>query len=180
MLRDSILAAQKGDKSALLYLIEKFQPMLRRYARRLSYEDAESDMVLEFIELIHRISLDSLQSTADGSIVCYIAKAVQHTYYSKISKQKNQNHDALSWEELFESEKVYGGAEFINVDLLMFIDVLKSCPSLTNRETWILYKIYYEGYTSSELAAMLGTTKQNLNQIKLRGLAKLRGKLLNT
>lgn len=180
MLRDSILAAQNGDQLALLYLTQKFQPLLRRYTLKLDYEDAENDMLLEFIELVHRIVLDTLRSTSDGSIVCYIAKAMQNIYYSKISQRKSQNQDILSWEALFESEKVFGGSNIIDVDQFMFIDTLKSCPSLTNKEAWVLYKIFYEGYTSSELATTLGSTKQNLNQIKRRGLAKLRKRLLNT
>lgn len=174
MLRDSILAAQNGDHSALLYLIQKFQPLLKRYTLKLDYEDAENDMLLEFIELIYNISLDTLRSTSDGTIVRYIAKAIQNTYYSKIGKRKLQNQDILSWEVLFESQKTQGGSSYIDIDRWMFVDFLKSCPCITNKEMWVLYKVYYEGYTSSDLATMPGSTKQNINQIKNRGLAKLR------
>ena len=162
MLRDSILAAQKGDHIALLYLTQKFQPLLKRYTLKLDYEDAENDMLLGFIELIYHISLNTLRSTADGAIVCYIAKAMRNVYYSNISKCKSQNQDILSWEELFDSQKAQGGSNSIDTDRLVFMDILKSCACLTNKEIWVLYKVFYEGYSSSELATILNSVYTRL------------------
>ena len=46
--------------------------------------------------------------------------------------------------------------------------------SLTEKETYVLEQVYYWGYTAAELAPGMGTSKQNVNQIKLRALGKLR------
>ena len=45
---------------------------------------------------------------------------------------------------------------------------------LTEKETYVLEQVYYWGYTAAELAPGMGTSKQNVNQIKLRALGKLR------
>lgn len=46
MLCDLICNAQKGDKEAVLELIQKFSPLFRKYARKLNYEDAYEDRSL--------------------------------------------------------------------------------------------------------------------------------------
>lgn len=46
MLKDSIAAAQQKDSNALLALIEKFKPLLKKYAYKLHYEDAYYDLQL--------------------------------------------------------------------------------------------------------------------------------------
>lgn len=55
-----------------------------------------------------------------------------------------------------------------------FSDLVKGCPRLTEKETYVLEQVYYWGYTAAELAPGMGTSKQNVNQIKLRALGKLR------
>ena len=40
MLKDTIAAAQQNDEESLLALIEKFKPLLKKYAYKLHYEDS--------------------------------------------------------------------------------------------------------------------------------------------
>ena len=40
MLKDTIAAAQRNDEESLLALIEKFKPLLKKYAYKLHYEDS--------------------------------------------------------------------------------------------------------------------------------------------
>ena len=45
------------------------------------------------------------------------------------------------------------------------------------KEKEVLTLIYYAGYSATEIAAAWGTSKQNVNQIKRRGLGKLKKSL---
>lgn len=54
MLYQFIQEAQAGNQKAMLYLLEKFDPLLRKYSRRLRAEDSYQTMQLKFLELIHR------------------------------------------------------------------------------------------------------------------------------
>jgi DNA-directed RNA polymerase specialized sigma subunit len=44
--------AQQGDDEAMLELINRFQPLLKKYAKKLRYDDAYEDCLLFFIELV--------------------------------------------------------------------------------------------------------------------------------
>ncbi len=49
MLNSTIRNAQKNDEENMLLLIEKFRPLMVKYARKLNYEDAYDDIMLYFI-----------------------------------------------------------------------------------------------------------------------------------
>ncbi len=57
MLIDWIRSAQRDDENAMLYLITRFEKLFRKYARKLQYEDAENDLILDFIELIKTLDV---------------------------------------------------------------------------------------------------------------------------
>ena len=69
MLIDSIIHAQQGCDSDMMFLVSRFSGILKKYARKLNYEDAEQDLTADFIELIHHIDIEKLNNTSDGAIV---------------------------------------------------------------------------------------------------------------
>lgn len=58
MLDETIASAQHNNSESLLALIEKFKPLLKKYAYKLHYEDAYYDLQLDFIQIILTINLD--------------------------------------------------------------------------------------------------------------------------
>ena len=57
MLKDTIAAAQRNDEESLLALIEKFKPLLKKYAYKLHYEDSFFDLQLDFIQIVTTLNL---------------------------------------------------------------------------------------------------------------------------
>lgn len=51
MLDETIASAQHNNSESLLALIEKFKPLLKKYAYKLHYEDAYYDLQLDFIQI---------------------------------------------------------------------------------------------------------------------------------
>lgn len=47
MLRDLVKKAQGNDKEAMLKLVEQFVPLLRKYSRKLNYEDSYEEVTEE-------------------------------------------------------------------------------------------------------------------------------------
>lgn len=80
MFSERILRAQSGSQEDMLFIIQKFEPQLKHYSRRLHSEDAQSELTLRFIETIHAMNLDSLRSQGDGTIVAYLAQSVRNAY----------------------------------------------------------------------------------------------------
>lgn len=57
MICSLLTKAQQGDEEAMLELIKRFQPLIRKYARKLEYDDAYEDCLLFFIELVKTMDL---------------------------------------------------------------------------------------------------------------------------
>ncbi len=69
MTKDMIALSQKGDRSATLKLIEKFDPLFKKYAYKLYYDDAYNDLLFDFIELLHNILLNRMREISEGTVV---------------------------------------------------------------------------------------------------------------
>ena len=53
MLIDSIIHAQQGCDSDMMFLVSKFSGILKNYARKLNYEDVEQDLMSIPREIAH-------------------------------------------------------------------------------------------------------------------------------
>ena len=84
MLCDLIYNAQKGDKEAMLELIQKFSPLFRKYARKLNYEDAYEDIILFYMEMIRSVNLERIVSLEDGAVISYINVSIINYYNKRI------------------------------------------------------------------------------------------------
>ena len=135
----------------MLFIIQKFEPQLKHYSRRLHSEDAQSELTLRFIETIHAMNLDSLRSQGDGTIVAYLAQSVRNAYISLLPFKKTVE-PPVSWEELTEAQLLGLVAPIREREVLDFSELLDTCPELTKKERKVLTLIYLHGYTSVDIA----------------------------
>lgn len=105
MTADLIAQSQTGSNDATLVLIEKFNPLLRKYAYKLFYDDAYSDLLVDFIELLHNIQLDHLRDISEGSLVPYICTSVRSSYIKR-SIAINKLHNLMLYSDL-NDDKLY-------------------------------------------------------------------------
>ena len=173
MLSQKIFHAQCGDQQSMQELIDQFTPLIKRHSRTLYIEDAFNELLLAFIEIIHAVPLHQLKTDCDGALVKYIETSVRHSAIALIRKKVKSASTVISWEELSEAQKneLYC-PDFTNS--IAFDDLLNGCPQLTDRESVVLRLIYFYGYTSADIAQKFNKSKQNINQIKLRALKKLK------
>lgn len=71
--------AANGNEDALLEVIKRFTPLLKKYARKLNYEDAYYDLQLKLIEVV-RSPLFSSLSLSNGQSIAYIQQSIIHEY----------------------------------------------------------------------------------------------------
>lgn len=174
MLVDDIRCAQEGNQKAQERLLLKFDPLIIKYSRKLFWEDAYQDLILDFIDLIQHLPLDALRSTEDGHLVKYIAQSIRHAYIKQLNHFFNQPKVAASTDDATEALKLLSMSYEDKREVAAFHDLLDGCPALTEMERSILTDLYYWGYTSAEIARRQGTSRQNVNQIKQRALKKMR------
>lgn len=171
MLLNLIRAAQDGDQNDMLLLIQKFSPILKKYGKMLKYEDAINDLTLYFIELIHQFDAEKMSSTCDGAIIKYIAKCIYH-FYLKLRKKAYSDNNIVLFDDLSEAQK-WGLPQLSIYDDVPF-EWIVPANSLTEKERMVIYLIYDQGYSATEIAKILGVSRQNINQIKKRAELKIR------
>ena len=82
-----ILDYQGGDANAALELVEKFKPLIKRYAFFLHREDSFKDLQCFLLSMLKTWDTSRLSSTDDATVTRYIANSVKNEYIA-LSKQK--------------------------------------------------------------------------------------------
>lgn len=170
MLCELVNKAQIGDENAMIELITRFDPLLKKYASKLNYEDAYEDALLFFIELIKRLRLDTLK---DGVIVTYINVSIVNYYNKKIKKVIGLKKEILI-SDLTQEQMYYVEVKTAKEDKRDILKELKVSYFLNENEYQVIRLIYMEGYTSAEIARMANKSRQAVNQIKIRALKKIK------
>lgn len=165
---DAIRAAQNGENEQMLYLIEQFKPLLRKYARRLHTEDAENELILRFLEIITAFDTEHMGNQSDGAITNYFCAAVYHAYCKLQAKQRE--YHMLDIDDPAIQKFLMTLPESSAPDKLSdFPDGL-----LTDAEHVVIRQLFERGRSSAEIAQELGISRQSVNQTKLRAMKKLR------
>lgn len=173
MLYVTIQQAQMGNEDAMMSLISKFSGLTKKYGRKLGYEDAECDLVADFIELIRRLKLEKLNNTSDGAIVNFIGQSIYRAYLKRLSYEIDKKPSEVSLEDLTP-------VQIQSLQLATATELHESIEScfpevgLSDKEIMVLTAIYEGGHSASALARQLNVSRQNVNQIKNRALLKLR------
>lgn len=170
----SIQQAQK-DPSQMETLIEKFRPLILKYARHLNKterDDAIQDMIVAFILVIKKMDLNNFpQEASEKYLLSYIQKAM-YTRFLDLSKRQTQIitmdiddfvyvervDDALSPSEMVELREMLTG--------------------LTALQRKVLVIRYLYGYSDAEIADQLHISRQAVNRAKNRAVAVLKEKYL--
>ena len=173
MLYDSIQRAQTGSDKDMMELVLKFTGLLKKYGRKLGYEDAENDLTADFIELIRFFKLDKLHNTSDGAIVNFICQSTYRAYLKRIKNEIEKKLAVVSFEDLtpLQLQQADSGVATEREERISsyFPEV-----GLTPKEIMVLEAVYEKGYTVPDIAASLGVSRQNVNQIKKRAITKLK------
>lgn len=166
-LYELIKMAQLGDRNCVLELINKFKPLIKKLIRRLNYEEAETDLIILFIQLIQTLNLNKFTRLSEGALVKYIYNSLTNRcidlfrkYVLKKTEELELNLDTLQTE--------------IDMDADMFINELLNLNILTEQQKLILKKFYISEYSDSEIAKMLNISRQAVNKTKNRGIKTLR------
>lgn len=93
-----IQAIQDGDKEQALAFLEKFSPLLKKYAYFLQTEDALQELQCFLLAFVKNLHLNKLTSSTDGAIISYINKTIYH-HYIALSKGNRHKIPTVSIED---------------------------------------------------------------------------------
>lgn len=175
MLSEKILEAQRGNQNCMLDLIRSFEHLMRKYAYQLHYEDAFSDLVISFIEVIYIIKIEDFAKKGDGALVNYITESIKHTFF-KLSKRANiisSKEQCIS--DLTESQQFYmENAPAPEESHLSQFKLMLSGSHLTKTEEDVIIRFFFWGDSIGEIAKRMKISRQSVNQTKNRAIKKLK------
>lgn len=167
----SDLISRLPEEEACVELLNRFDKLLRKYSRRLKYEDSYEDLRLFFIELIMRLKDSPIVEKGDGYLVKYISVSLNHHYiflsknsgkfpmlFSDISEEQRNHLECISAQEI-----EHGLSDYFPVKDL-----------LSEREINILDMHYIQGYSISEIANHFQISRQAINQAKIVAVNKIK------
>ena len=154
MLKDIILNAQAGNDDSILIMVDKFNPLLKKYSYKLSYDD---DLLADFLDLIKNIDMSRLRHNCEGGIVSYICKSIYSSYINKSKTNCKYFQSTIPFSGLNENEKYYAELSLSTVDRDDALLVSSLNEILNQHEFCIIYTIYFLGYSSADIVQSSGT-----------------------
>lgn len=170
-LYDYVLKARNNDNESFEFLIEKFNPLIMKYANKFNNpSDAKSDLIFHFIQLLGKIPLEKESFKEDKYIVSYICTSVHRHFCHLYAKQKKHLENEIEVEDF---TQINVGTTF-NESNMIFYDLIKD---LKPKEKLILEQKYIYNLTNSEIARSLNVSRQNVQACLNRSFAKLKSSL---
>ena len=168
-----IQAIQDGDKEQALALLEKFSPLLKKYAFFMQSEDALPDFQCFLLSFAKKSQLIELTIRTDDAIISYINKAIYH-HYIALSKAKRHQLPTVSIEIQTDYDPLQFDTAFSESDTYNTLLLLDLKRALSTEEYPIIYDHYFRQYSIQEIATRDNKSRQAINKSKKIALEKLR------
>jgi RNA polymerase sigma factor (sigma-70 family) len=160
--------AKNREGEATLELITKFEPLIKKYSRKLNYYGDNTDLVISFIEIIDKIPIDKNEHfTSDECIVGYINTCFKnkYIYLSKKNQKQNNIEVPINFDITKDEPSINTENEIL---ILLLLD------KLPIKEKNIIIKKFFLLYTDVEIAQELHLTRQAVNKSKNMALKNLK------
>ena len=163
---DLILMAKTNNHESMMELYTRFRPLIKKYAYKLNYEDADGDLTVNFIQIIH----DMPTFNNEGQAVSYIEKSIYNAYTKYVRLQVSQR----------ENECLYDPEIISNIDLYSYqlnepnIDLHKAIKQLSIRQRKIIIYKYFYMLSDKEIMNILHISRQSVYKNKTNALQKLK------
>lgn len=157
------------NESVLLFIITKFQPIIKKYSRKLDYEEAESDLIIFLIELIKKLP----DTNNESILINYIARSIKNEYI-RLNKKQEQIRQKEILTDFGDFKSLYSK----NIDIDLNIDIKDSMKLLSQRQLTVIKYRFFLGYSSSKTAEILKVSRQAIFKTEKRALALLKNHLI--
>ena len=164
-LSEILIHAHQGSETDVCNLIDKFKPLIRKYARQLSYDCAETDLIITILEFIRDVEPERIKDCNDAILVSYIARMLRN---KKIDIYRNF---VLRKLEIISAD--YDLADFKNNDIDEQLDWINYLSQLSDKQRSILIRRYLLGYSDAEIARQLKISRQAVCKMKNKALNSL-------
>ena len=167
-----IKLSQLREGKSLVELIGLFDPLLKKYAKKLKYDEAYYDLRFEFINAIYKLKTTNLEELSEGQIINYITKMIYHHYINQ-SKKNRSNVKSMVFSEMSDQMVSIINAKLVVEDQQKDYEIEFALRKLNSDEQKLVYLIFFKEYSIQEIALSYGTSRQAINQKKKRIIQKM-------
>lgn len=153
-------------------IIERFNPLINKYAKKLSYNEASSDLIICLIKAIYKIpELDK-----DAKIVKYFSNSLYYGYIKLSKKYRNiiKNEVIVDFCDYKNDRDIIQSYDSI-IDIKL--DIEQSIAHLPKKERNIIQYKFFEQNTYTEIANKTNLTRPTIKKYEKKGLKLLRNEL---
>ncbi|MBR3772529.1 MAG: sigma-70 family RNA polymerase sigma factor [Clostridium sp.] len=150
------------DDLSFSILLERFKPLIKKYAKRLYYlefEDSQQELTLAVYEALNNMT--NLEN--EYACISYLTKSIYHRFcklYSVSAAEQKRKDTQVPYDNLALS------SEDIRIkDQLFYYDCKKLLNSVNGSKRSILCMLI-KGYSDREIADHLHCSRQYINRIK--------------
>ena len=161
-----IKASQCGDKEALLKIITKFQPSIKKFSAFLNYYGAETDLVIGLIESTQKLQLSKLNFISEAVLVQYVYNCIRNNYIQLSKKHKLQFNN-------LEYEAQYVTLSYChNLEDKLYLEAILNILTEIQRKVLLYYYVY--DISDIEIAIKFNISRQAVNKTRRKALEHLR------
>lgn len=161
---------KNGNKEVVEDILALFHPTIRKLSSGLYYEEAETDMIIKFLELISKLDLRRFRDADDKQIFKYIHKYLRNRSLDLFRKHKSRDISCIhvDCDLLIEQRNSY-------VENTVLISMLIASLNPFQRE--VITRKYIYGFSDREIAKQVGKSRQAINRIRKKALRGIRKNL---
>lgn len=151
---------KRGDNDEILYIIDKFEPLINKYSKKLGYYCSRTDMIISLINIINNLNNNN-NLNEEKYIVGYINISIKHKYI-ELSKKYTINNNEL----VVDIDKININKEIYNYNNLDNKFLLENILSkLNNYQRMVIEQIFFKNISEIELSNKWGYSVERLQKL---------------
>lgn len=164
--------SQKGDKDSTRDLFLDFYPTIKKLSKKINYEEAETDLIISFLEFIKKINTEKFFYKNNKEIAKFINVFLKNKSVDFFRKYvlKQEEFVEINYDLLKDAS---------NLDLNSNIFISELVQKLPLRQRQVIIKKFILEFSDIEIAEQLQISRQAVNSIKRRALNRLKKILIN-
>lgn len=163
--------AQNNSEKHVIEIYNRFLPLIKKYSRKLNYEEAETDLTIYLLEYIKKVNLNKFKNKNDGEIVNYMRLVFKNKYIDIIRQFKNKNIKKM----ILQKEIAYNDC-YKKLDEDYTYDLIKTLNDIQKK---IIIARYLNDYSDLELSKTLNISRQSVYKNRKKALELIKIEINN-
>lgn len=156
------------DKEAILEILNRFEPLIKKYIRKLGYMESYSHFAIILLCIICQEKIP-FQKDNEGKIINYLVQSIYHEYIRLSKKTLAYKNAEILSSDLNSNTYSVVDKQFISLEMKDALNHL-----ISQQQKKVIFLHYYQGYSIQEITNFLHISRQSVNMTKNRALISLK------